>query len=1252
MNSFKPVMLKVYKLVLLLASVIVSSVDTHGQITSNTSDYVQPTQYTNGVANDQIFVFCSPDINGNPVTGQLTATPTIAGPGFSFDWGLYNDVTHVYTSFQTSNGPSSTVSNLASGGYRVTITNNAGQSQTFITWVYVSTVDVDISLILDPTHPGCEPFDVNGTINASGFTYWDPVPPGAEPFIIDANTTITVCFSANHTYVSDLGFVLVGPPSCGSPGVTLSPHPNVINNANGCCCNSGNNLNNLCFSTANNNQLNMCGSGTPLAGTYGFYNGNFPGTGGANYPQGGIASLFGCNAAEGGWAVQIYDCIGADVGSLTNATITFSNGTSTINYASGPINSTINDNSCTPATASIYVVPLTTPINPNPQQVPNSGTLTYQLGLNGAPVSLAPGTNSFTQTINPIPTYDEWYYLFIQDQLGCSAIDSVMFDFTGYADATIDPINPTNQLCTGNNPVQLTAATAGGVWSGTGVDAAGMFAPATAGTGTHTITYTIPDPCGDIQTMDIIVGDLTANTSSTPSICTADNGTASFTPLTGTSPYTYNWVTNPVQSTQTAIDLPSGNYDVSVADADGCTLSTTVIVGFDPSNLSVSIPNQTNALCNSSCDGTATAVALGGIAPYLFVWDDPSNQQTSAAAALCAGTYNVGIADVNGCLATAQTVISEPTAIVANAMMDLQSNCGNPDGEASVTASGGTVVTYYTYSWNSVPVQTNSAATGLIPATYTATVTDDNGCSESVDVEVTSTPGFTASITDFTNASCFQSCNGTATVVATTSAILPLTYSWNSVPAQTAATATGLCAGNYQVTITDAVNCIASANITITEPTKLSATATTSASPICIGESANLNAIVTGGITPYGSYTWSATPTDPTLLTTTQNPTVSPVFSTIYTLTVSDANGCITAPTTVQVIVKDPLSLNVTRPLASPDTGICPYDFAVIDLIATGGDGTYSYYLNPDLSTPVGLPMQVQPASTTTYNFTVRDGCTTPPAFASSTITVFILPVVDFVGDELTGCHIHTVDFSDNTNPTPVTWNWDFDDADSGANTSTSQNPNHQFSQAGTYTVSLQVQTADGCVADTTKTDYIEVYPLPYANFSMDPEVTNVLDGMIEFTDLSTGQINEWNWNFGTGDGSIEQNPTYTYTDTGSYIVWLNVTTINGCEGETRKQVVIEPDFMFYVPNSFSPNNDGRNDYFRGYGEGVNWDSYELTIYNRWGEEIFFSADIDQPWNGDFKQMDVANEVYVWTIRVNDLKGDPHTYRGHVTVLR
>jgi gliding motility-associated-like protein len=168
----------------------------------------------------------------------------------------------------------------------------------------------------------------------------------------------------------------------------------------------------------------------------------------------------------------------------------------------------------------------------------------------------------------------------------------------------------------------------------------------------------------------------------------------------------------------------------------------------------------------------------------------------------------------------------------------------------------------------------------------------------------------------------------------------------------------------------------------------------------------------------------------------------------------------------------------------------------------------------------------------------------------------------------------------------------------------------------------------------------------------MNPEVTNVLAGTINFTDLSVGNIDTWEWDFGTGEISLNQNPVYNYTDTGTFLVWMQVTTDMGCEDETTREVTIEPDFMFYVPNSFTPNGDGQNDYFRGYGEGIKWETYELSVYNRWGEEIFVTNDVENPWRGWFKSFEAEAGVYVWKIRLYDQKGESHIYRGHVTLVR
>ncbi len=832
--------------------------------------------------------------------------------------------------------------------------------------------------------------------------------------------------------------------------------------------------------------------------------------------------------------------------------------------------------------------------------------------------------------------------------------DTQTMDITVYqqADATIDPVFGTNQMCLETTPVQLTAASAGGTWSGSGVSSTGLFSPAVAGAGTHTVTYSIPDPCGDIQSMDITVTAVTLDMTSTPSICTAENGTATGTVLTGTQPVSYYWLTSPQQFTATATGLAPGTYDLTVQDNVGCTTTESVTVANDPSNLTSTVSSSTDASCFGVCDGEATATGIDGTAPYSYLWDDPNAQTTATATDLCAGTYEVQVTDANGCVSTSQVQVLEPTALTLTAIMDSQSNCNQADGIATATANGGTVALDYQYLWNTTPNQTSATATGLVPNIYTITATDDNGCVVSVDVEITTTSGFTASISAVTDASCFLGCDGLATVATSSGTTGQLWYQWNSVPAQSTATAIDLCAGSYTVTVTDDVGCTDTASTTINEPDEVTTVLASSVSQVCIGESVNLSAVASGGTPAYQTFTWTASPDDPTLTASQQNPTVSPIVTTTYELVAEDANGCVSQPQSITITVLQPLDLSVVRPSFSPDTGICPYNQAVLDLAANGGDGNFTFYLLPDNQNPIQLPLVVQPTSTTTYDFMVTDGCSTPPAFTSSTIEVYELPTVSFIGDSLDGCHIHTTNFTDLTNPIPVAWDWNFGDPSSNLNFSTQNNPVHAFSSPGLYDVSLTVTTTNGCVADTSYPNYVEVYPLPYANFEADPERTNLLQGSINFNDLSLGNITDWLWYFGDGDEGHEQHEEHVYLDTGVYLVTLTVTTDHGCTDWTRKQVVIDPDVMFYVPNTFTPNGDGLNDEFRGYGLGIKWETYELFIYNRWGEEIFYTNSIDNPWEGTFKGQQAPDEVYVWMIRVYDQMGKQQTHRGRVTLLR
>jgi gliding motility-associated-like protein len=178
------------------------------------------------------------------------------------------------------------------------------------------------------------------------------------------------------------------------------------------------------------------------------------------------------------------------------------------------------------------------------------------------------------------------------------------------------------------------------------------------------------------------------------------------------------------------------------------------------------------------------------------------------------------------------------------------------------------------------------------------------------------------------------------------------------------------------------------------------------------------------------------------------------------------------------------------------------------------------------------------------------------------------------------------------------------------------------------------------------------VYPNPTANFSVQPESATITDPVISCTDLSTGAT-IWNWNFGDNAlSSMEHPASHTYADTGIYIITLVTSTQYNCKDTTYKTVIIEPDFLFYIPNAFTPDGDDINDTFTG--KGVFIKEFEMSIYDRWGNLIFFSNDINKPWDGRANHgTEMAQrDVYVYVVKATDFKNLKHNYKGTVTLMR
>lgn len=287
---------------------------------------------------------------------------------------------------------------------------------------------------------------------------------------------------------------------------------------------------------------------------------------------------------------------------------------------------------------------------------------------------------------------------------------------------------------------------------------------------------------------------------------------------------------------------------------------------------------------------------------------------------------------------------------------------------------------------------------------------------------------------------------------------------------------------------------------------------------------------------------------------------------------------------------------------------------------------------------------------------TVTDkGCTNS---VSLNVEIFPLPEVGLIADETEGCQPFQVQFTDLTTiPSPyslLSWEWNVGDVDGMMNT---QHPINIYNSdtladpnVGIYTVSLLVTSANGCVSTDTIFNYITEYPKPDALFSVDPELTDVLSPRIEFTDRSTLNVVEWFWNFGDGSYGEQQHPVHSYPNVGEYDITQIVTTQYFCTDTIGYQIKVEPIFTFYIPNAFSPNDDGYNDSFFGTGESIS--SYSMYVYDRWGELIFTSNDKDHHWDGTYKDKQVEQGTYVYFFKISDWKGGNHDYRGRITLMR
>lgn len=768
--------------------------------------------------------------------------------------------------------------------------------------------------------------------------------------------------------------------------------------------------------------------------------------------------------------------------------------------------------------------------------------------------------------------------------------------------------------CVTDAPFQLQTATAGGTWSGSGVNASGQFNPATAGVGTHTVVYTLP--CGSET--------ITINVSACTPLSVCNNGSG-FTVSGGTGPYDwqsgatssgggYSWTTYATNTV--SVGTPT-SYPIQVIDAAGGTFSISSAASVPNCTnsacptLTVSVTSQTNVSCFGGNNGAATMNTAGGTGPYTYTWM-PGNLSGASQTSLTAGTYTINTKDANGCTGSGTLTITQPTAALAVSITATTgATCGQNNGGATASATGGTPS--YTYNW-APSGGSGASATNLSAGNYTVTVTDSKNCTTNTPVIINSTGGPTLSVTSQTNVSCFGGNNGAA-IVSSTGGTGPYTYTW--VPGNlSGSTQNSLTAGVYTISTKDAGGCIGSGTLSITQPTAaLSAVANGSATT-CGGSTGSATVSASGG-TP--SYTYSWAPGGGT------GTTISGLNSGNYSVLVTDANSCtVTAAVTINSAGGPTVSISSQTNISCSggNTGAATVS-------ATGGSGSYTYTWSPS----GGNSASASGLAAGAYTVSVSDGsCTsyttvTITQASGVTLTLSSTPANCTASDGT--ATVTAIGGSGN-----YTYTW----SPSGGSSSVASGL-----APGNYTV--MVDDGTGCTASGTVTvNSINT------GFSVDAGTSVwIQSGSSTILNGTAPSGSSYTWTPSSSlDNPNSLNPVASPNQTTTYT--LTVTNSSGCVSFDTVTVHIElPCGELFVPTAFSPNGDNQNDVLFVYGNCVT--DLTFAIYDRWGEKVFETTTVATGWDGTFRGKALNPAVFAYYLKAV-VDGKEVSQHGSITLVK
>jgi len=672
-----------------------------------------------------------------------------------------------------------------------------------------------------------------------------------------------------------------------------------------------------------------------------------------------------------------------------------------------------------------------------------------------------------------------------------------------------------------------------------------------------------------------------------------------------------------------------GTYSFIVGDYchtdNGSWLTDTVVVlpccsigGVDTSSTTIS--------CNGANDGTITVAPLAA-GPFSYTWNTVPPQATPTITGLVAGTYTLVIDDGLGCDTTLTFTLIDPPAVV----LELEGDpllCAGDDVTVTTVAQGGNGV--LSFVWSPVGSGDTYTFTPAATTTLTVTATDASGCTATDSITIAVVPIPQALFNLSTDTACLDqviTLSSTSTnadsllwEVASGGTFSTSTISLSfAVPGEQTVTLIAFSDGGCSST---SVN----ATITVIDCCTLEDLNASSTPISCAGAADGAITVIALGVGPF-TYTWGTDPPQNT-------PAITGLGPGTYTVVVADASGC---DSTLTLTLTEPAELVLD---VQGNTPLCSGAEVTISALALGGSGTIQLDWSPVGS---GESYTFTPAATTTLTVTATDasGCTATDAI---TIEVLPLPSAAFTTSADTVCAGTQVTFTATAGADSLSWDL------GSAGITNAIDPVATYLDPGVEIITLTAFNAAGC---SSLPAVVSVRVAPLVQLSLvagQPSCDRTI--AVDLLALGADVCGLW-LNSAPVATSCIGTLTLPVSNTGSYTLSLAGSNFAGCADTISTQVDVEDGTGLFVPNVFTPDNNGINDTF-----GIPWvapgPGFVLRVFNRWGQELFTSNDPAVEWDGTVNGTIVPDGVYAYVISAQDpcSPGTRRDMSGHVTVLR